>query len=327
MGMFNINYISLLAISTVIGVVLSLLTPSISVRVVIITPIILSCLEVCELPVGSKERFLVLLTAWAMTAIPGTAWQSGSLTGPILTSFYGAIPELPAIDFMTWLKICFPPIMLISLLLVIGGYFVFKPQIPLSMDKTIFKGQYIDLGPASLQEKATLVTLVLSFMFFLTSGIHKIADSAICLIGLFILAVFQILSVREISTGLNWDLVIFMGAAMGFSQILTTTGIAGLLSDRIAVLIQPIASNSWLLVYVVLIVFFAWRLVDIASLVPTMAIVSSVSLELSKIYGINPFLWIPLLSLGLNSFFLSYSSVFVLAAEANLGERGWTPGT
>ena len=79
----GLSYGGLLLIWVVIGVVLSILTPSITVRVVIIAPIALNFVNICGLPEGSKGRSLILLSAWAMALIPGTAWLSGSLGEPI----------------------------------------------------------------------------------------------------------------------------------------------------------------------------------------------------------------------------------------------------
>jgi len=127
----KLSYAGILSMWVVIGLVLSALTPSIAVRVVIVTPIALNCVNICKLKEESKGRSLILITAWAMAVIPGTGWLTGSLYGPILSGFYASIPQLGAIAFNDWAKALFLPMMLISTLTVLGGYFVLKPSEPL----------------------------------------------------------------------------------------------------------------------------------------------------------------------------------------------------
>jgi di/tricarboxylate transporter len=76
---FNPSFISLILAWVVIGLLLSALTPSITVRVAIVMPLALSCVEVCKLEKGSNGRALILLTAWAMALLPGTGWLTGAL--------------------------------------------------------------------------------------------------------------------------------------------------------------------------------------------------------------------------------------------------------
>lgn len=325
MKSIKITYPTLLFTWTIIGVFLSMLTPSITVRVIIVMPIALNCVEACGIPKYSKGRSLVLITAWAMAVIPGTAWLTGSLAGPMLTGFYASVPELPSVTFPIWLKVSLLPILLITIITVILGYFVLKPKEKLKVGKELFGNKYRELGNISFDEKITLLTLVVSFIFFTTSSIHKIPDSAICLIGLFVLALFKVIEGSEISTGISWDLVIFIGTTMGFGTVFSETGISSWLSKIIIDLIAPITTNPWIFICIILIVFFLIRFIDIAGFVPTMAIMSSIAPELFKAYGINYFIWIPLLCIAMNSFLLSYTNMFALVAESNLKDNGWVP--
>lgn len=69
---------------------------------------------------------------------------------------------------------------------------------------------------------------------------------------------------------------------------------------------------------------FAWRFVDIAVYIPTMALIAAVAPQIAGVYGINPLVWVPLLCIAMNAFFLSYQNMFTLVAEANMAGKGWT---
>ncbi len=320
----KLSYAGILFMWAVIGIVLSLLTPSITVRVAIVTPIALNCVNICNLPEGSKGRSLILLTAWAMAVIPGTGWLSGSLAGPILSGLYASVPGLGAIEFGAWAKVSLLPVMVISLLTVIGGYFVLKPSEPLKLSRDIFVEEYRKLGPLSKQEKIAGIILIASFLMFVTGPLHHIPDAATCLTAWFLLAAFGIIKHNEISTGINWDLVIFVGTAMGFGAVFAQSGVSNWMSSVLVHALAPVSGNPWVFIYVVLFVMFAWRFVDIAVYIPTMAIIAAVAPQIAEVYGINSLVWVPLLCIAMNAFFLSYQNMFTLVAEANMAGKGWT---
>ena len=322
----RLSYQGILFVWLIIGIILSLMTPSIAVRVVIVIPVALNCVEICQLAPGSKERSLILLSAWAMAIIPGTGWLTGSLAGQILSGFFASVPELGPIAFNDWAKVALFPISLISILTLIGGYIVLKPAQPLKLSREIFIEEYEKLGDISREEKITGLVLFLAFLFFLTGSLHGIADAAICLMAVFLLALAGIIKAPDISNGINWDLVVFAGTAMSFGGIFEYSGISLWLSSGLVDLMKPIAGNPWIFVYTTITLLFIWRFVDVAVFVPTKAILVAVLPSIALAYGINPLLWIALLCIPLNAFFLSYQNIFALAAEANMVGKGWTAG-
>lgn len=325
MKIFPKTYPGLVLMWAVIGMVLSLLTPSITVRAVLVTPIALQCVDILQLPKGSRGRSLILLMAWGMAMIPSVGWQTGSLAGPIISGFYAANPALGAIDFASWARVSFLPVMIITALTLVGGYLAFRPKDKLVVDKAAFDQEYSNLGPMSREEKISGLILSLSFIMFATSRLHGIPDAATVLFAWFILNLTKIIEPKEISSGISWDLVIFIGTAMSFGAIMSHTGISEWLSSNLLVAIAPIAGNPWIFVYVVIIAFFLWRFVDIATFIPTFAIIAAIAPAVSQSFGIDPLVWVPLLALAQNAFFLSYTNMFALVAEANMGDRGWKP--
>ena len=324
MSAIHVSYAGLIVMWTVIGVVLSMLTPSITVRVVIVTPIALQCVQICGLPEGSKARSLILITAWGMAVIPGTGWMSGSLAGPILSGFYASVPELGAIDFHSWAKVSLMPVAITTALTAVGGYFVLRPAEKLEVGKEVFREEYRKLGRMSLQEKVTGIVLTACFIMFMTTSLSHIPDAAICLFGMFALAMFGIIEAKDFSSGINWDLVVFIGTAMSLGSVFSVTGLSSWISDVLVGAIAPITGNPYLFVCAVLAMLFVWRFVDVAALIPSMAIISAIVPDVFARYGISPLIWLPLLCIPMNTFLLSYTNMFALIAEANMGELGWT---
>ena len=319
----KLTYPRMLLLWLIIGVALSILTPSMVVRVIIVIPIALQVVQLCQLPEGSKGRSLILITAWFMAIIPGLCWPNGSLNGPILMGFYSSVPDLVPFDFASWTQVSFLPVGLIVLLTVIGAYFVLKPSEKLTVSKATFVEEYQKLGKMSRDEIITAIVLVAAFLLFVSESIHHIPAAATCLCSLFALVAAGVVKASEFSSGISWDLVIFQGTATGLGTIFAATGISAWLSSIFMKIIAPLTVSPWVLVFVVLIAMFIWRFVDIAIFVPTMAIVTAIAPEMFASFGINPYLWIPLLNIAFGSFFLSYTNMFALAAETNMAGKGW----
>ena len=77
--LFRPSYPSLICALTVIGIVLSVFTPSMTVRVAIVIPIAAQCCELYGLKKGSKGQSLIMLTAFSMAILPGSGWLTGVL--------------------------------------------------------------------------------------------------------------------------------------------------------------------------------------------------------------------------------------------------------
>jgi anion transporter len=324
MKIAHLSYGGLLLMWTVIGIALSMLTPSINVRVVIVTPIVLNCVDICKFEKGSKERSLILLTAWAMAIIPGTGWLTGSLTGPILNGFFGSVPDLGTITFNQWIKVGLLPAAIISVLTVIGGYIVLKPSKKLTLSKEVFAYEYKKLGNISKEEKITAIILSAAFLIFVTNFLHHIPDVATCLIAWFLLSAFGIIKGKDISSGISWDLIIFIGTAMGFSAIFAQSGVADWICSILVDVISPLCINPWVFVYGVLLAMFILRFIYVAAFIPTMAILTAVIPQLATIYGIDPLVWVPLITIAMNACFLSYQNMFALVAQTSFNDNGWT---
>lgn len=320
----RLSYPGILSIWVVIGIILSMLTPSITVRVVIMIPIALNCVDLCRLESGSKGRSLILLTALGMALIPGTAWPSGSLAGPIISGLFSGVEGLKPITFSSWIQVAMMPMMLISAIMVIGGYFVLRPEEPLQVSRQTFDEEYRKLGKMKREELITGVILMLTFFLLATSSFHRIPDAAICLTAFFLLVVFKIIQTPEISSGISWDLVVFNGIAMSMSTVFQASGVSKWLSVVLVPFFSPLGGQPLLFSTVVLTGLFLWRFIDIALLIPTMAILVTILPEISAVAGVDPIIFVPFFCISLNAFFMSYQNMFALVAEANMQGRGWT---
>lgn len=323
---FKPSYRNLIFVLLSTGIILSMLTPSITVRVSILMPVALSIATACKIKGNSKEGALILLTSMIVAMVPGTGWLTGSLYGPTTLGMFETVPELEGIiTFSTWSKVNLLPATVITFVSIVVGYIIFRPKKALGISKESFAKEYKKLGEVSFAEKKTAIILTLCFLFFLAGGlgIHQIPNQAIVLGGVFLLAISGVVEQSDISNGINWDFVIFVGSAMSLSGVFAEIGISGWIGSMLVPALGHLTGSPWLLVYSVVIILLIWRFFDIAFLTPTKAILVPVLPLVSQELGINPLLWVPIFVMVGNSFFLSYTNAFVLAGQSILGKDGW----
>ena len=325
-GLFRPTYLSLCVSWAIIGILLSMLTPSIMVRIAIVIPIAVATVEICRLQYGSRGAALILLSAWSMVLIPGGGWLTGSLWGPAAIGFFGATPELQGvIEFDSWLKAMLVPSAVLSLFFILGLYRTMKPAGNLDVDREAFRTEFKALGSISFKEKATLAILMATFLLLVTGRMHGIGDVTVCLGAFCLLAAFGVVKAKDIGTAISWDFVLFIGTIMGLGLILQETSVAGFLSRSFSPVMAALAGDTWRLTYVLLLFFFVVRFVDVAQLYATIPFVVPFLPMLAADFGIHPLAFFFLFIMGGNCFFMAYQQPFVIIGEAIAGKAVWTP--
>ena len=309
-----------------IGMALSVLTPSITVRVAIVIPIAAQMCGLFHLEKYSKGNSLIMLSAFSMAILPGSAWFSGSLWGPIISGLYQSIPEMDGLlTPQNWNAVMMVPMLLVSLILAVGSYFVLKPSDALS-EQAITKLKNQPSTPMSRQEKAAAIILILSFLLFSTSKFHGIPDVAVCLGAIVLFYLSGVMNVEDFSSGISWDLAIFIGISLSLGAIFAETGVSAWLSAVIVPALAPVATNPWLFLSLFTLALFLWRFLDVAILIPTMAILIPILPAVYEAYSISPLVWVAVFVMTGNCFFMNYQNMWANMSLSIAGDRAWTPG-
>ena len=303
---FRPSYGALAAAWTLIGLALSALTPSITVRVAIVAPIAASCCELCGLAPRSRGSALIQLTAFVMAMLPGGGWLSGTLTGAVLQGAYEMTPGLAGVlDFSSWLRAALLPTELAAVFTLALALLFLRPKEPL------------DPGVAA-------AVLTAAFVMFATGGLHGIPSAAVCLGAAVLLFALGVLEPADVGSGVSWDLVLFIGFSLSLGPMLTAAGVTAWLTGLLVPLLRPVAGNPWLFVAAVTAVLFLWHLVDVASFMPTLSLVPAMLPAVREVFGIDPLVFVPILSLAAISFVLAYQNIWALMAQSAAGRQVWT---
>ena len=294
---FRPSYGALAAAWTLIGLALSALTPSITVRVAIVAPIAASCCELCGLAPRSRGSALVQLTAFVMAMLPGGGWLSGTLTGAVLQGAYEMTPGLAGVlDFSSWLRAALLPTELAAVFTLALALLFLRPKEPL------------DPGVAAALRAAAPGPLTR----------RELCAAAVLLFAL------GVLEPADVGSGVSWDLVLFIGFSLSLGPMLTAAGVTAWLTGLLVPLLRPVAGNPWLFVAAVTAVLFLWHLVDVASFMPTLSLVPAMLPAVREVFGIDPLVFVPILSLAAISFVLAYQNIWALMAQSAAGRQVWT---
>jgi anion transporter len=322
---FKPDYLGICISWFIIGLLLSALTPSITVRLAIVIPIAFSLVEACKLGDRSHGSALICFVAFGTALLPGIGWQTGSLWGIFMMGFYP--PEVrPLVTPGTWFQYMSVPWFLISILFVVFVYFAFKPKEPLQLDRKAFKEQYAALGKVTKDEVACAIILIVALILFSTDKWTGIKTPEAALGAFVALMLFGIIKVSDIGTGVNWDIINFFGVVIGLSAMFAKAGV----SDWVKPIIQPgilsMANSPLTLLLALTVILWLIGFIDVPWRFTTFALLSPVFIPLQQQFGLHPCLiGVAFIAAG-NSFFLAYQQPFIIMSDTMTKSRGWSEG-
>jgi anion transporter len=309
----------------IIGLLLSALTPSITVRLAIVMPIALGVIDACRQKYNSNGSAYIALIAFGMCIFPGTGWLTGSLGGPIMIGFLP--PELRSLaTFNAWFRILALPWFIVTAVYVLLIYLLMKPKEPIRITLDTFRKQYAELGPVTRQEIIAALILLGALLLFTTETWHGIPTAATALLALVLLFLFRIITPDEIGTGANWDVIMFFGVALSLSTILVEAKVTAWIAPALEAGMLALAPNPLLFMMVATFGVFLIRFVDVPWGYSTIALTTTVLIPAWNQFGIHPLVATFAYLAGINFFLLGYQQPWVLMAEGIIRNRGWAAG-
>lgn len=321
---FEPSYFNVMLSWFIIGIILSALTPSITVRLSIVMPIAINLAEACKVEDRSRGCALICFVAWGSALLPGTGWLTGSLWGLFMMGFYPAEIK-PLVTFGSWFEYMAVPWFIVTILFFGLAYIFLKPKEPLALSRDAFQQEYKALGPITSQEIITGTVLILTLIMFTTDKWHHISTPAVALLAFFCLMAFRVITFPEISTGVNWDIINFFGVAIGLTAIFVKAGITDWARPFIEPSILAYASSPLLFLIVLTVGFWVIRFIDVPWGFSTIALTAPLFIPLFRDYGLHPALVSVAVIAAGNCFFLSYQQPFIMMGDAMSKSRAWSP--
>ncbi|MCL2226792.1 MAG: anion permease [Oscillospiraceae bacterium] len=320
----NLTYIKILGGWLVVSILFALITPLATVRFLMLTPIAVSVADACCLDKGSRGRSLIVISCWILSIFPSLAWLNGSLFGPAFTSFLPAGPMRDMATPEAW-SIVMAPWLLFSIVFVAALYFILKPEEELNITKDQLRQMYNELGPMSKKEKGCLVALVFTFACLVLQTFLPITANQVLLASLVIMLFLGVLSVGDISSSGSWDVIVFFGTMLSFTNIFYISGLTAWLTPYLANVIEVLAVSPLVFIMALFGICVILRFFDVAQGWIIASIFSLATPILYSEYGIHPLISTAVFVSASCLFFFRYAQAWIVQVEAVCGDGGWNP--
>ena len=318
LSLFPGTYAGILTAFFIIGFVLALGIPSMTVRTAIMTPIAWALVQSLGLPNRSRGAALIILTTIEMAVVPGIAFLYGSLTGPVVAKAFD-VKHLP-LSWLGYAQILTFPTLLLCVLILIGNQMVLRPEAPLKASASFAKDRLRGLGRFKRDEAIVGVVVMLSIVFWATSHLPSF------LIGMIAMAVFSmagILRDEDIGTGVSWTLLLFLGGIFGLANIVQDYKVTDWLAGYFIPVVQKTESNIIFLMFLMAIAQFILRFIDPSSFIAVSVLFLSV-VSVTMAAGIPPIVLMAPIILASVPFWVSYQNFWVAMGEGLTGNQAFS---
>jgi di/tricarboxylate transporter len=190
----------------------------------------------------------------------GFLFLTGSTTSLIA---WGLLPPDVRAQFTWgyWFLAALPPTLVVTIIVLIGSICLYRPETQARISYKMVQNQLDVLGPLSRNEWITLCVLCFTVVGWLTVSYHRIDGAWISLISLCILVNTGVLGWGMLKKGIDWELLIYMGATLSIPALLTQAKIDSWLVGPISPVVLPFLHSPALMFVVIVLITYALKLV------------------------------------------------------------------
>jgi anion transporter len=320
--LFPGSYAGILAAFFVIGFVLALGIPSMTVRTAIMAPIAWAMVQTLGLAPRSKGAALIMLTVVEMAVVPGLAFELGSLNGPVVLKMF-ADKHVP-ITWTGYAEVMAVPTLIFCGLILLLNQLLLKPETPLRASTDFARTKLAALGSIKRQEMITAIVVAVSIFLWATNGkLHSFPTFAVGMVAMAVFALSGILQDADIATGVSWTLLLFRGGIFGLGNVIVdakiTDWMAGLMLPHVGSLI----ATPMLLLIVVLLAMLALRFLDPTAFIAMPLLFLPLQEPLTKA-GIPPLVLTAPLLLASAPFWLTYMNFWMAMGDSITQKQGFS---
>lgn len=204
---------------------------------------------------GRNKVFMLLGVAYCCS-IGGIGTMVGSPTNAIAAQELGY-------SFSDWLRIGMPLTVLLLPVMVLVLFALFRPKLNFKFDRRKFE-EYI---PWTLKRVLAIVVFALVALAWIFGELIRdathlpITDAWVALVGIFLIALLNIASWRQIADEVDWGVLLLFGGGLSLSALLSMSG--G--SYQLAVLLEQWVGNAPAFLVVVVVATFIIFLTEMTS--------------------------------------------------------------
>ncbi|MCG2784752.1 MAG: SLC13 family permease [Anaerolineae bacterium] len=224
------SYRSLIILTYVLGFVLSFLIPHPFPRALLLMSLMRAIIQKSEM--NQADAASVGLSVFVATTATSTILLTGDSTLNLATVGFSGL----SLGWLDWPKYMAIPGILASLLMMGLHLIVFRQTGPVLIDRSSLKREQKSQGPITRLETVTLLWVGLALLLWCTDVFHGIDPAWVALlvvVGLSLPKIGEVLDAKDLSTGVNWPILLFVVGAMAIGTVGKATGLADWLAGTL----------------------------------------------------------------------------------------------
>lgn len=321
LSLFPGTYAGINSAFFVIGLVLAMGIPSMTVRTAIMAPIAWALVQSLQLPQKSRGSALIMLTSIEMAVVPGCAFLYGSLYGPVVDSLFQA-NHIP-VSWLGYAAVLALPTLLFCASLIAANQVVLRPESPLKVSTAFARTELRKLGGLTRHELVTALIVVLSIVFWSTDRYHHMPSYLIGMLALAVFALAGIVSDKDVSSGVSWTLLLFLGGIFSLANVIQEYKVTDWIAGYIVPAAQHVTFSSVVFLLAVAAAMYLLKFLDPVAFIAIPVLFLSL-VRLAGGAGIPPLVLVAPLLFGAVSFWFSYQNIWVAMGEGITAGNAFT---
>ena len=318
---FPLNYYWQIVALGFMGMVVMALIPQQSARTAIISQMLVNLSESLGYKNPSKASTGLFVASFLGLGQLGFLFLTGSTTSLIA---WGLLPPDVREQFTWgyWFLAALPPTLVVVAIILCSTMFLYRPESKPQVSYKMVQNQLEVLGSLSQKEWITLGVLCFTVVGWLTISYHGIDGAWISLISLCVLINTGVLGWGMLKKGIDWELLIYMGATLSIPILLTQAKIDEWLVGLASPVILPFLDYPALSFIIIALIAYAVKLVFTSFL--TVVTLTVALLPLSVDLGISPWIMAMIILVGSEVWFFTFQVDWHTLAYSTTEGKGFS---
>jgi di/tricarboxylate transporter len=318
---FPLNYYWQIVALGLMGIVVMALIPQQSARTAIISQMLINLSESLGYKNPSRASTGLFVASFLGLGQLGFLFLTGSTTSLIA---WGLLPADVREQFTWgyWFVAALPLTLIVVVIVLCSTMFLYRPESQAQVSYKMVQNQLEVLGALSQKEWITLAVLCFTVVGWLTISYHGIDGAWISLIALCVLINTNVLGWGMLKKGIDWELLIYMGATLSIPILLTQAKIDEWLVGLSSPVILPILDRPALSFVAIALIAYAVKLVFTSFL--TVVTLTVALLPFAVDMGISPWIMAMIILVGSEIWFFKFQVDWHTLAYSTTEGKGFS---
>jgi len=290
--------------------------PSTNGRAALIAPFLQDALA--QIPPNSKEHQRLVVALLAGISLLSPVFLSAKSINLLLWGMLSSQDQY-SFNYLFWMIAALLPGVILLALFLIAQAVVFYNREQITIDAAVIEAQYRALAPIGRQEMVGVAALASFILLVTTYSYHHIEIHLVAFILFFALLFFNIINQKQISNSIDWGFLIFLGAMVGFTNVLQGLGLNDLAAAQFQWLTRYVDDNIHLFIFLLSALVFIVRL--FITINATVILVAGAMIP--AVAALGSYAWLVgfIILMMSESFIWPYQASYYMQCNAVLGKR------